>query len=1002
MPDTTLRFRVKPVGLALALAVLGATLAGAAVLAPPPARAAAGPGEERLLANVRQLTFAGRRAGEGYFSRDGAMMIFQSEREPGNPFYQIYLMDLETGDTRRMSPGVGKTTCAWIHPDGERVLFASTHEDPAARDKQREEIEKRAAGTSRRYAWSFDENYDIYEADIATGRLRNLTGARGYDAEGSWSPDGTRIVFASNRRAYAAPLSERDQGILARDASYFMDLYIMDADGGGLRRLTDAPGYDGGPFFSADGSKIVWRRFAEDGATAEIFIMDSDGGGARQVTRLGAMSWAPYFHLSVDYLIFATNLQGFGNFDLYLIDVAGRAEPVRVTFTQGFDGLPVFSPDGTKLSWTSARTPDKSAQIFLAEWDDAAARRLLGLAGAAATGTRGGVAAPRPGPGPVPAVPDTGPAIRAGDLRRHITTLASEEMEGRLTGTAGERLATEYVASVFKSIGLAPAGDDGSYFQAFTFPAGVALGPDNRLALGRGDGGAARSLVLDTDWRPLAFSRTGTVPASAVAFAGYGIIAPGGDGFAPYDSYGALEVRDKWVLVFRYLPEGLSPETRQHLNHYADLQYKASVARERGARGLLVASGPNSRVKADLVPLSFEVASASGALPAVSISDRIAAGLLEGAGKKLAELQSALDSGAAVPGFAVPGAALAAVIDIAQESRTGRNVLARLNAGERPGPTAAVIGAHVDHLGHGIPGKSLAGGDEIGQIHFGADDNASGVAGMLEIAERLAADKAAGRLDLSHDLLFAAWSGEELGVLGSTYFTRTFGGGGRESLRPDIIAYLNLDMIGRLDDGLTLFGVGSSSRWRGEIERRNVPVGLSIVTSEESYLPTDALPFYLKGVPILSAFSGAHGDYHSPRDTADKLNYRGAERIARLMALLARAVATRAEAPDFIRTERTGESLRRRTSRITLGTIPDYAGSGGGGLAIAGLAKGGPAEKAGLRPGDVVVELAGRAIANIYDYSYALDALKAGEPVAVVVERDGARVSLTITPQSRE
>lgn len=167
--------------------------------------------EVRLLDNVRQLTFEGRRAGEGYFSSDGSLMAFQSEREPGNPFYQIYLMDLETGDTRRMSTGIGMTTCAWIHPGGDKVLFASSHLDPKAEQKQKEELEKRAVGKGQRYEWSFDPFYDIFEVPTAGGEPFRLTDAYGYDAEGSWSPDGEHILFASNRHAYTETLSENER-----------------------------------------------------------------------------------------------------------------------------------------------------------------------------------------------------------------------------------------------------------------------------------------------------------------------------------------------------------------------------------------------------------------------------------------------------------------------------------------------------------------------------------------------------------------------------------------------------------------------------------------------------------------------------------------------------------------------------------------------------------------------------------------------------------------------
>ncbi len=163
--------------------------------------------EASLLANIRQVTFSGRRAGEGYFSQDGAQLIFQSERDADNPFFQIYLMDLQTGDTQRVSSGYGKTTCAWMHPSGQKVLFASTHLDPQARDKQKQELELRAAGKERRYSWDYDEYFDIFDADLQGQQLKNLTNTRGYDAEASWSPDGKLIVFSSNRHAYAEPLS---------------------------------------------------------------------------------------------------------------------------------------------------------------------------------------------------------------------------------------------------------------------------------------------------------------------------------------------------------------------------------------------------------------------------------------------------------------------------------------------------------------------------------------------------------------------------------------------------------------------------------------------------------------------------------------------------------------------------------------------------------------------------------------------------------------------------
>ncbi|RMF76503.1 MAG: M28 family peptidase, partial [Planctomycetota bacterium] len=810
------------------------------------------------MTNVRQLTFEGRRAGEGYFSQDGSLLVFQSEREPGNPFFQIYLMDLTTGDVERISPGYGKATCAWIAPDNRHVLYASTHDDPQSRALQEQELEARAAGKEKRYSWDYDEHFELYLADRQTGESKRLTHARGYDAECSLSPDGRRIVFSSNRHAYAEPLSEADAKAFEIDKSLMLDIYMMDIDGGNLRRLTTARGYDGGPFFSADGSMICWRRFSEDGATAEVYVANADGSDQRQVTRLGAMSWAPFFHPSGEYLIFTTNRHGFANFELYIVRVDG-GDPVRVTYTAGFDGLPAFSPDGKRLTWTSNRgQANKQGQIFLANWNHQEARRLLGLDKAAADAAAQVENPVRP---VTVSAPKTSPEILAGDIKAHVARLASDEFDGRLTGTPGERLATQYVADCFQRMGLLPMGDDGTYFQEFEFTAGVGAGPDCRLTLQDAEGKTRRSFEVDTDWRPLAYSASGVVEPAEVVFAGYGILAPAENPDDEYDSFVHLDVADKWVLVLRYMPEGFSPERRQKIAHYTGLRYKATVLRNKGARGMIVVSGPNSGVREQLVKMSFDASSTSGSFPAISITDEAADALLAASGKTIKQLQDALDTGEPQMGFAIEGVRLAANIDIQRERRVGRNVLARLASGRGiHAAPALVIGAHVDHLGHGIGSGSLARDDEKGMIHYGADDNASGTAALLEIAEHLTAQVAAGKLKPTRDIIFAAWSGEELGLLGSNHFVTELGRhlGDESDIHDAVAAYLNMDMVGRLRDELIVQGVASSSIWPQEIERRNVPVGLKIATQNDTYLPTDATSFYVKGVPMLAFFTGSH------------------------------------------------------------------------------------------------------------------------------------------------
>ncbi|MFP6584310.1 MAG: M28 family peptidase [Candidatus Hydrogenedentota bacterium] len=950
--------------------------------------------EPTYLSDTRQLTFEGLRAGEGYFNADGTKLLFQSERMDDNPWYQIYLLDLEMGDINRVSPGHGKTSCAWIHPDNKRVLFASTHGDPQSRKLQQDELDFRASGQERRYSWDYDEHYEIYESDIKGSYFKNLTNARGYNAEGSYSPDGKLIAFASNRPAYEEPMSEEDSDAFDLDPAYMTEIYVMNADGSNVKRLTHSPGYDGGPFFSPDGTRITWRRFAPNGATAEIYTMNIDGSDQKRLTHVKAMSWAPYYHPSGDYLIFTNNSLGFANFELFIVDAQGKKDPVRVTFTDGFDGLPVFTPDGTKLAWTTNRTTAKQSQLFMASWNDKAAREALGLNNADDAKYTD---APDPNLSTA--------AISVDDIRGHIEFLASDQLEGRGTGTPGELKATAYVADTFKALGLEPAGDNGTYFQEFEFTAGLNTGPNS--ALNVRNGLAAEKSELNIDWRPIAFSDVGDIKRSKVVFAGYGIQAPEKTGvqdeedIPEYDSFVHLDVTDKWVMVLRYMPNEIDVTTRQHFNTHSSLRYKAMKLRDLGAKGMIVVSGPNSKVKNDLVRMGTDGSIAGISLYTISITDELAQRMLEPGGKNLAELQTFLDTGEISMGFELENILIGGTIDILQTKATGRNVVARLNAGDSPGNQIMVVGAHLDHLGVGRNQSSLAHDDEVDAIHHGADDNASGVSGVLEIAQFLTHQKANG-LELKRDVIFAAWSGEEINLLGSNHFTSTYPGkNASDDLYPEVSSYLNMDMIGRLDQELVIQGIGSSSLWTREIERRNAPIGLSITPVEEANLPTDTTPFYQRGVPVLNAFTGAHEDYHSPRDTADKINYEGTTQIVKLMGLIARSLVMNDDIPDYQVVKRPENIERRANLHAYLGTIPDYA-TDIKGLKLSGVTKGAPAEDAGLKTGDIITELGGAKIENIYDYTFAIEALKIGETITVKVLRDGETIELELTPGSRD
>ncbi len=583
-------------------------------------------------------------------------------------------------------------------------------------------------------------------------------------------------------------------------------------------------------------------------------------------------------------------------------------------------------------------------------------------------------------------------AIDADEIRQHVTALTG--FGGRLTGTKSESQAADYLARHFAETGLKPWNAKG-YRHNFSFTAGTHLGPDNQLLVN------GKALQVNRDFRPLVFSGQGAFPAAGVVFAGYGITEPQQAGQQPgdsYDSYTHLDVKDKWVLAYRFMPEDLTPEQRVRLAPFSSDRHKALTARQHGAKGLILVAGPNTVVKSELVPLKYDASTAQGSLPVISVSRDVVKGWFKRAGKDQKSIQKRLDKGDFVMGFDFPDTQVAAHIDLKQEKKTGHNVIGYL-PGSQPQLPAVVIGAHYDHLGHGESSTSLARANEQGQVHPGADDNASGVAAMLEAAEYLAGLQKKGKFQPLRDVIFIGWSGEELGLLGSDQFVKRFG---KQDLSDRFGAYLNMDMVGRLRDAAIMQGVGSASEWPAIIEQRNAPVGLNITLQQDAYLPTDAMSFYLHNVPVLSAFTGSHPEYHSPRDTADLLNYPGTAKIAKLVALIGRDLAMRHEGLHYQKMERKQEKSVRGGMRAYLGTIPDYAQEDGKGVRLNGATKGGPAEKAGIQPGDVIVELAGTPIENIYDYTYVLQALKVGQPVKMVVRRAGQLVELEIIPGSRQ
>ncbi len=738
--------------------------------------------EPRFITNARQLIFEGRRSGEGYFSAEGSKLIFQSEREEGNPFYQMYVLDLNTGDTTRVSPGTGKTTCGFFEPNSDRVIFASTHADPERLVKQKAELEFRANGKQRRYSWDYDDKFEIYSAKGDGTDLVDLTRSPGYDAESAVSPDGKQIVFCSLRAAFPREkLSPELSAQYEKDPSWFGNIYIMNVDGSDVRCLTDAPGYDGGPFFSPDGQLIIWRHFEENGMIADIWTMKTDGSEKRRLTDFKSMSWAPFYHPSGRYIIFTSNKFGFENFELFIVDVDGDREPVRVTFTPGFDGLPVFSPDGKKLCWTSGRTSDGKAQLFLADWNDEAARAALAAAPkrSQATSDAAGLS----------------PKISESDLRQEVEWLADQARDGRMTGSQGAQATANWLADYFHQAGL--QSFTANFAMPFQFNAGERVLPEkSRLEIAPGTNRSSNSSArLDQGFRPLSFSENDEA-SGEVVFAGYGLVAPG-DGGRRYDSYAGLDVKDKIVLILRYVPENVEPARRAQLNRYAGLRYKAMIARERGAKAVLVVTGPNSPHAGELIPLTSDFTNSASGIIAASINGKTADVLLAPTGKTLKALQTALDNENphVQTAFVLPKVKVMLACGVEHLKKTDSNVVAYLPRSQQSSADEyIVIGAHYDHLGYGGSSALDRAGEE-NKIHPGADDNASGVAWVMELAGSLAREHAEHPDKFRRGVIFACWSGEEIGLIGSTAFCDH-----PPVPLEKVVAYMNSDMVGRMRD----------------------------------------------------------------------------------------------------------------------------------------------------------------------------------------------------------
>lgn len=922
-------------------------------------------GEVRF-GQVKQLTFSGENA-EAYFNGDGTELIFQSTRD-GLGCDQIFRMDVDGRNQRMVSTGKGRTTCSYIFPNMPRIIYSSTH-------GQLEGCPQRP-DYSQGYVWRLQPELEMYIAQADGQSPKVFLPHPGYDAEAVVSPQGDRILFTSTR-----------------DGD--VDIYSAKPDGSDLKRLTTEVGYDGGAFFSPDGSKIIYRAhhpkspealktykdlLAQDlvrPSVMELFVMNADGSDKRQITNNGAANFAPYFHPDGERVIFSSNMDDprGRDFDLYMINIDGTGLE-RVTYNPSFDSFPMFSRDGKKLVFASNRNAkhEGDTNVFVVDWVEqlptAQAARLKGQA-----------------------------EIEAQTWSARAARLSDPKLEGRGLGSPGLEAAAAYLSAQFEMIGLKPAGDQGQYLQAFEVPSATTV---KRAELKIG--GAA--VGLDEAFRPLGFSASGAVSGQAIAV-GYGVQADE----LGYDDYAGIDVKDKVVVALRHEPAhfaaALGLKAGQS-SRYSDLRMKAIIARQRGAKALIIVNDPahyageQAPFKDALLSLQSQGVSGEVGLPVVHMSWAAAQVWLKPLGLAQREAEVTASKAASAPR---EGAALqvALTLELEQTKTKAHNVVGRLAAREDGAPTerALIIGAHYDHLGHA---DALDHSMYPGQLHPGADDNASGVATILELAEALASIK--GR---QHDVYVVAFTAEESGLLGSAHFAQAL-----PLPQSRVLAMLNFDMVGRFKGGgLSILGADTATEFRALLRKSLAAHGMSAKLEGTGYGPSDFMSFTLKQIPVLSFFTGLHEDYHSPTDTAEKLDAPGAVQITQLAYTIAQAILAAPTPPQLTAgvsqaqghhhhqghtRQDSGTSGGERSYGPYFGSIPSFGQSAGvKGALISGVKPGSPAEAAGLKGGDVIVKFGEDSILSMQEYAMSLRKYKPGDKVKVVVMREGKALTLEAT-----
>ncbi len=560
--------------------------------------------------------------------------------------------------------------------------------------------------------------------------------------------------------------------------------------------------------------------------------------------------------------------------------------------------------------------------------------------------------------------------ISVDSLQSYVKTLASEAFEGRAPGTTGGHLATMYVQQKFAEYGLEPFPSLPNYLQAFSVTTSLKAGENNSIALR-----IRRLFRLGTDFVPLGYSSNGKAESRQVVFVGYGISTE------KYDDYKGVDVKGKIVVMMRYSPDGDNPHSE--FFEHASIWKKLSTAREKGAIGVLIFTGERNGDD-KLMEIARDKLAGDAGIPAMNITRALAANVLMMKPQVLLQIQEKLDQTKQPNSFEIKSFIMMQTEVVRVKAET-YNVIGYLPA---KSDEYLVVGAHYDHLGYGGQGSGSLAPDEK-KIHYGADDNASGSAGLIELVRYFAKQKHS----LKRNLVFIGFGAEEMGLLGSAHFVN-------HPAFPleKTIAMLNMDMIGRMkDSALAISGIGTAKEFEEMCKSENRE-NFKLKLSPDGFGPSDHSSFYAKNIPVLFFFTGNHPNYHKPTDTWEKINYADEARVVRYVARVIEKLDANPR-PTFTKAQsETAQSSRSSMGgfRVSFGSIPNYSEEVEGVL-LDGVREGSVAEKAGLKAGDIIVKMGEKEIRNVYDYTDAIKALKPGDTITVVVKRSGESLALVAT-----